>query len=158
MSNIRKIFYKLAPERLRLAWDRRTIQRGYGKDITTARSEGRLNDVAHLEGAHRFEMELQQEQEDSFLTSNLLRQARSLRVPIPYVRSADGSESPLWYEGRQTGGWYLSNSGVRHLRQEIRQEIKERHEARTHYVVWLTALTGIIGAITGLIAVVLANG
>lgn len=154
MSHIGKIFHKLAPERLRLAWDRRSIQRGYGKGIAASRSEKRLNDLAELEGAYRFEMELQQEQEDSFLTSNLLRKARRLRVPIPYVRDADGNESPLRYEGRQTGSWYLSDGGVRHLRREIRQEIKERHESRTRYVVWLTALTGI----TGLIAVVQANG
>jgi len=158
MSRIRKIFYKFAPTRLRLAWDRRSIQRGYGKEIASARNDKRLNDLAHLEGAYRFEMELQQEQEDAFLTSNLLRRIRRLRLPIPPIRDTDGNESIYWYEGRQTGGWYLSDNGVRHLMQEIRQEVKERHESRAHYIVWLTALTGIIGSVTGLVAVVQANG
>lgn len=158
MSRISKIIHKLAPERVRLAWSRRAIQRGYGKEIAAARRTKRFNDVAELEGAERFEMELQEELEDSFLTSSLLRKARRLRVPIPYIRNADGTESDLWYEGRQTGGWYLSTAGIRHLRQEIRQELKDRHESRSHYLVWLTALTGIIGSATGLIAVLQRNG
>ena len=103
-------------------------------------------------------MELQQELEDSFLTSNLLQKARRLRVPIPYIKNSDGTESDLWHEGRQTGGWYLSTAGIRRLRQEIRQELKDRHESRSRYLVWLTALTGIIGSVTGLVAVLQRNG
>lgn len=158
MSRLSKIIHKLAPERIRLAWSRRAIQRGYGKDIAAARRAKKFNEVTELEGAERFEMELQQELEDSYLTSELLRQARRLRVPIPYIRSSDGTESDLWYEGRQTGGWYLTSTGVRSLRQEIRQELKDRHESNSRFLVWITALTGIIGSITGLVAVLLRNG
>lgn len=158
MSRLSKIIHKLAPERIRLAWSRHAIQRGYGKDIAAARRAKKFNELAELEGAERFEMELQQELEDSYLTSELLRQARRLRVPIPYIRSSDGTESALWYEGRQTGGWYLTAAGVRSLRQEIRQELKDRHESSSRFLVWLTALTGILGSITGLVAVLLRNG
>ena len=153
MPYIRQLVHKLAPERIRLAWSRRAIQRGYGKDIAAARIAKKFNEVAELEGFMRFEMELQQELEDGFLTSMLLRQARRLRVPIPYHRNPDGSESDHWYEGSQTREWYLSTNGIRSLRQEIRQELKYLHESRSHYLIWLSALTGVIGSATGLIAV-----
>jgi adenylate kinase family enzyme len=153
MPHIRQLVNKLAPERIRLAWSRRAIQRGYGKTISAARTAKKFNEVADLEGAMRFEMDLQRELEDSYLTTRLLQQARRLRVPIPYHRNPDGSESDHWYEGSQTGEWYLSTNGIRSLRQEIRQELKDRHESRSHYLIWLTALTGVIGSITGLIAV-----
>lgn len=39
------------------------------------------------------------------------------------------------------------------IRDEIRHELKARHEVRAQWVVWLSALTGVIGAITGLVAV-----
>ena len=158
MSRMLKMFHKLAPERVRLARSRRAIQRGYGKDIAAARNAKKFTEASELEGAERFEMALQEELEDSFLTSSLLQKARRLRVPIPYSRNADGTESDLWYEGRQTGGRYLSSAGIRHLRHEIRQELKDRHESRSHHLVWLTALTGIIGSATGLIAVLQKGG
>ena len=59
----------------------------------------------------------------------------------------------IGYEGSQTGGWYLTVSGIREVRAEIRQAQKSRHEQRAHLVVWISAITGVIGAITGLVAV-----
>lgn len=153
MSRISKIVNKLAPERIRLAWSRRAIQRSYGKDIAAARNAKKHNEVAELEGDERFEMQLQEELEDSFFTTSLLRKARCLKVPVPSIWNPDGTESDHWYEGRQTGGRYLSAVGIRDLRQEMRQEVKDRHESRSRNLVWLTALTGVIGSATGLIAV-----
>ncbi len=103
-----------------------------------------------LESGCRFELELQDE--DAHLTKQLLRKARALRVPIPHSRNEDGTISNQWYEGSQTGGRYLTVSGIKALREEIRCESKAHHESRAQLVVWLSALTGVIGAITGLIA------
>ena len=73
-------------------------------------------------------------------------------MPIPHRCSSDGSESLFWYTGRQTGGEYLTNEGIKALRKEIRQESNALHEDRSKWVVWVTAATGLIGAITGLVA------
>ncbi|MCU1090444.1 hypothetical protein JAK58_02810 [Stenotrophomonas maltophilia] len=153
MSRLYRLTHRLLPARTRLAWSRSRIESGYAKDIATARRTKNHDEVLSLESARLFELRLQQEEEDSHLTKQLRRKARRLRVPIPRVRNDDGSISDQWYEGSQTGGWYLTNAGILSLREEIRKEQKARHEGRAQLIVWLSAITGIVGAITGLVAV-----
>jgi hypothetical protein len=108
--------------------------------------------VEALQRDHQLEIDLYDEEEDFYLTNNLLAKARRLRVPIPHRYNDDKTESEHWYQGQYIGKWYLTTIGFSSLRDEIRREEKARHEARAHWVVWLSALTGVIGAITGLIA------
>lgn len=157
MSAIRQITQNLLPTSTRLAWSRSAIQRSYGKEIAAARRAENISEIAALESAERWELQLQEEAEDGYLTSRLLSQARRQKVPIPYFRYSDGSESDHWYQGSQTGGWYLTTLGISSLRREIRLEQKARHESLALYLPWLTAIIGIIGTVTGLVAV-LANG
>jgi hypothetical protein len=135
-----------------LAWQRSLLDRAYAKDISAARKSGDREEVESLESTHRFELELHDEEEDRFITRNLLARARRLRVPIPRRYNEDGSESDHWYEGRNTGRWSLTASGVCALRDEIRRELKARYELRSLWTVWLSAVTGLIGAATGFVA------
>jgi hypothetical protein len=135
-----------------LAWQRALLDRTYAKDISAARKNGDREKVESLESGHRFELELHDEEEDFFITRGLLAQARRLRVSIPRRYNEDGSESDHWYEGHNTGRWSLTVSGVSSLRDEIRRELKARHEVRSLWVVWLSAATGLVGAATGLVA------
>lgn len=134
------------------AWQRTLLNRAYAKDILAARKLNDNEKVESLESAHRFEIDLDDEEEDAHLTKALLGKARRLRVPVPHRYNEDKTESEHWYEGHYTGRWYLTSRGVAALREEIRREIKARHEGRAHWVVWLSALTGVIGAVTGLVA------
>lgn len=145
---------RFQPTSTQLAWSRARIQRSYLRDIAVAKSGKDHGKVEAIEADMRFELDMQSEEEAGYLTQQLLRSARRLHVPIPPVYGEDGMESEQWYQGRQTGGWYLTLSGVGKLREEIRSEQKARHERHAHLVVWLSALTGIIGAITGLVAVI----
>jgi hypothetical protein len=144
----------LLPTSTQLAWSRVRIERGYHRHIAAAKSGKDHDKVEALEAEMRFELDLQSEEEASYLTRQLLRSARRLHVPIPPVYGQDGAESEQWYQGSQTGRWCLSLSGIRELREEIRPEQKARHERRAQLVVWISAFTGIIGAITGLVAVI----
>jgi hypothetical protein len=135
-----------------LAWQRTLLDRAYAKDILAARKLKDKEKVESLERDHRFEIDLHDEEEDAHLTKALLGKARRLRVPVPHRYNEDKTESEHWYEGNYTGRWYLTSRGVAALREEIRRELKARHEGRTQWVVWLSALTGVIGAITGLVA------
>lgn len=153
MSFLIKLVSKLPiPTETRLAWQRTLLDRAYNRDVSAAR---RLNDrstVETLQRDHQLEVDIYDEEQDLYLTKNLLAKARRLRVPIPHRNNDDNTESEHWYQGHYTGEWYLTTIGFSSLRDEIRREEKARHEARAHWVVWLSALTGVIGAITGLIA------
>ena len=154
MPRLYNVVRGLLPTSTQLAWSRARIERGYHRDIAAAKSAKDHERVEGLEANMRFELDMQSEEESSYLTRQLLRSARRLHVPIPSMHGPDGTESEQWYQGSQTGHWCLTLSGVRRLREEIRSEQKARHEHRAQLVVWLSALTGIIGAITGLVAVI----
>ena len=71
--------------------------------------------------------------------------ANKLMVPIP-----DRNDKEMWQEQPFSRRRILSSKGIWELKKLIRQEKRERREG---YVVWLAASTGIIGAFTGLAAV-----
>lgn len=154
MVSLLKIVLKSPiPSRLKLDWTRTLLMRKYASDIRQARESGNKEKERELNDLLRLEMELHQEDEDKYITTILLRQARKLRVPVPHRKHELGEESEHWYYGDYTSGWYLTNSGISALRKKVRSEIKDRHEARSRWVIWISALTGVIGAATGLLAV-----
>jgi hypothetical protein len=89
-------------------------------------------------------------------TKRLLRTARRLRVRIPDKYDDKGELTDYW-ERAWDGPLYLSESGDAQLRSAIRVERKERHEARAHWINWIAAITGLVGAVTGLLAIILAG-
>jgi hypothetical protein len=140
------------PTGTHLAWQRTLLDRAYVEEIAAARKLQDKEKVVSLERDDRFELDMHDEEEDAHLTNTLLAKARRLHVPVPHLYNEDKTLSEHWYEGHYTGRWCLRTCGVGALREEIRREVKARHEARAHWVVWLSALTGVIGAITGLVA------
>lgn len=136
----------------RLAWHRSWLDQAYARDIAAARKAKDKEKIESLERDRRYELDMHDEEEDGYLTRVLLLKARRLRVPIPHRHNPDNTESEHWYQGHYTGGWYLTARGFGALREEIRRELKARHEARTYWIIWLSAMTGVIGAVTGLVA------
>jgi len=74
--------------------------------------------------------------------------ANRLMVPMP-----ESKDKELWTELHCAEGRALTDKGFWEIKKLIRQENRERHEGFMIWLVVLTALTGIIGAITGLAAV-----
>lgn len=153
MPTLIRIIGKLPiPKGIKLSWQRHLIDKAYIKDIAEAQRAKVNEQVRSLQAEHRFEIDMHDEEEDAYFTKKLLNRARRLRVPIPHRYNEDQSVAEFWCEGHYTGRWYLTTKGVAALREEIRKELKARHETRSHWVVWLSALTGLIGAVTGLVA------
>ena len=76
--------------------------------------------------------------------------AERLLLPVPpFVSEERGG---LWEQTQMTGKWCLTSEGIRKLRGEIRTEKKERTELLAR---WISIIIGLIGAITGLMAVIL---
>ena len=73
--------------------------------------------------------------------------ANRLMVPLP-----ESKDKELWEDLHYIGERALTDKGFWELKKLIRQEKRERREG---FVVWLAALTGIVGALTGLSAVLM---
>ncbi len=82
---------------------------------------------------------------DSLISRRIIRRANGLDLPIPPY-----SDKEAWERNRTTGAYYLTAKGRADLRSLIRKEKRERFE---YWARWIVLLTGLIGAATGLVAV-----
>ncbi len=85
---------------------------------------------------------------DSLISRRIIRRANGLDLPIPLY-----SDKEAWERNRTTGAYYLTAKGRADLRSKIRKEKRERFE---YWARWIVLLTGLIGAATGLVAVLLS--
>ena len=105
-----------------------------------------------LESTFKDELKVLHDEKALLHTAQLLVRAQRLKIPIKTTPDHELDED--WEKGT-TGTWYLSGKGVAKVREEIRKEEKWRREGRAHLILWLSAMTGLIGTITGLVAVLL---
>ena len=82
---------------------------------------------------------------DSLISRRIIRRANGLDLPIPPY-----SDKEAWERNRATGAYYLTAKGRADLRSLSRKEKRERFE---YWARWIVLLTGLIGAATGLVAV-----
>ena len=75
----------------------------------------------------------------------LSQQAEKYLLPRPKFNQDSGE----WIESDVTGHWRLSQNALVKLRTAIRKEQKERRE---HWKTWIPLLTGLVGALIGLVA------
>lgn len=142
------------PKGLRLAWQRRLIDRAFRRELADARRCNESPDtIQSIESSHHFELTMIGEEEDDNYTRYLFRLAHRLRVPTPRMFDEGQKLTPDWEQGSTTGAWYLTETGVAKVREEIRRELRWRYERRGHWVAWLSGIVGILGALTGLVAV-----
>jgi hypothetical protein len=154
MSTLLRIVGTLPiPTSLKLEWQRELLETIYARELELARKTKNWEKARAIENEHRFEIDLNTEEQDLYITKQIVRRAKKMRLPIPSRYNSDKTESDHWYEGHHTRRWALTNRGVSAIREEIRREIKARHEVRVLWVTWLSALTGVIGAVTGLVAI-----
>ena len=156
MISLLRIVSKLPiPTERRLQWQRTLIYREFSNEISAAKKLKDYEKIKKLKEDQQFEIDMIDEEVDAYLTKKLRSKANKLHVPIPHVHNKDGTESEYWYEGRFTGRWYLAPEGCCFLREAIRREIKAQQEIRAQWIVWISATTGLIGASTALIALLL---
>lgn len=94
----------------------------------------------------RSEQQLYEDELALLISSYLTSVARRMFLPVPEFKENGGE----WEEAPSTGRYHLTSAALSTLRSAIRREQKEKHEL---WLLWLAALTGFVGAITGLVAV-----
>lgn len=85
----------------------------------------------------------------SISTRYYTRVARRLLVSVPSM-----GDSKYWIEDDTFGGHLLNAAGIKLVRERIREEVNARWEFALK---WATLSIGVIGALTGFMAVLLAK-
>lgn len=102
----------------------------------------KLHEVAFL---RQSELQLYEDQISEIETSRLLRRAkRSGAVPPPKE-----PEGQYWFRSSQLGCWLLTDEGTADLLQKVRAEETRVRDGR---IGWITAITGLLGAVIGVLS------
>jgi hypothetical protein len=124
------------------------IRTSYDIEIRKALKDKQLDEVAEIRDSRRFEDDMIDEEIAVIATNNLIRKARRRFVPLPLH-----DDQGMWQECEIVNDQYvLTDKGVSHLRSLLRAEHKEQIES---FVIVVTCMTGFIGVVTGLIAVIM---
>lgn len=142
-------YLKYRAKLAKLFSQKEAIRNAYADDIRKAQKEGKSrDDIQSLEHSSHFEESMVDEEISILATDNLISKARRRFVPIP-SHETEG----MWDQCDTISNRYvLTSKGISEVRSSLRKEQKEQIELA---VMILAILTGIIGAITGLVAVIM---
>lgn len=118
----------------------------YRKDREKAEKKKDQEEIAGIDAFAMHEVDTIDDEIEALESRYLTESAGRLLLPTPEFDPG----SSAWVESSVTGRFRLSRAVMMQLRSAIRKERKERREG---VILWITALTGIIGALTGLVAV-----
>jgi hypothetical protein len=122
------------------------IRKSYLKDLDVAKKKGDREEIQSLLSALQYEQSEPEDKIKLLKTHYLISIADKLSLPTPPITEKD----ERWEKGDFLDRYVLTNKGITELRGLIRQENKEKHEIILR---WIPIIIGLIGAITGLVAV-----
>jgi hypothetical protein len=140
---------RLCSRTTRLRIELEETDRLYRKLIASEKRRNNQNKLQELYSDWGYESDLIEEELKLVETRRLVNKARRLLLPVPDIPTGK-EEDGKWIRGPDSGRWYLKPEGFSEIRALIRGECKERREA---LMAWATIIIGIIGALTGLVAV-----
>ena len=128
----------------KLLRDRRAISRRFDPLLKAAHGDD-LGDV--MDDEH-VELVIVDDQIHRLVTNRLWEQAKKAMIPIPKQK-----DEGMWEETEtRPGSYHLSVEGINVLRAALRKENRERWDVAVKLIV---LLTGLVGAVTGLLAIIL---
>ncbi len=137
-------------EAIKYRWQLYNLDKKYAK-VTNSykklRKTAKRDEYQRLREEEGSEVSPILEEIDSLRTKTFCRSANKLLVPQP-----DYNNKEFWEKRYYGYGKNLTDKGLWEIKKLIREEKRQRREG---FVVWMATLTGIIGAITGLVAVIL---
>lgn len=131
----------------KLQRNKRKVLAGFKRDKERAETDKKSRE--EIENIDHLAMSLSDLLDDdieSLASRYLIQSAQRLLLPIPEF----SQDSDAWTRSQHTGRYRLTTSAMATLRSQIRMERKERRESA---MLWIAALTGVLGALTGLVAV-----
>lgn len=137
-----------------LKYRRWRLRRAFAKDVKAVEErKGSHDEFNQVYADYHYDLEQAEQVIDEEVGTRLFNEARSLDVEIP-----GPSANEMWMRGDDGSSRWFSPKGRAHVRKLIDEEKSRRFEVKTLWVTkfWLpllAALVGIIGALTGLVAV-----
>jgi hypothetical protein len=134
----------------KLRRERHNNLKQWQRNIDQAKNESKSSaDIGEMNGHHLAEMARFEDEIRFLVTRRILDKLD--RYLLPHSRSVLDGDASAWQEAKtHAGKFYLTDQAIFELRGLIRKEQKERSEL---LLARLAALTGLVGALTGLIAV-----
>jgi hypothetical protein len=130
---------------------RASISRAGDKRYAEAKKSGASHDqLERVYSDERLELELVDDDINLLETRYLREETQRLLLADPQFTIED--KGGPWKQSHISGRYFLNSDGIAQLRASIRKEKRERREAA---VFWVAAVTGIIGALTGLASVLM---
>lgn len=105
--------------------------------------------IRDLRRSEQWAVDLIDEEIDTLISDYYREQASRLLIPLPPL-NADDDPDGCWERNHQLGNLVLTRKGIFQIRSAIRDEKSARRDS---ILVWVTPVLGVIGAITGLVAV-----
>lgn len=135
----------------KLQRERASVSRAGNKRYAEAKkSKASREDFEKLHSEERLELDLVDDEINFLETRYLREEAQRLLLAEPaFTKEDDGG---LWKQSNISGRYYLNQTGIAQLRESIRKEKRGRREAA---ITWSAAITGIVGALTGLASVLM---
>jgi hypothetical protein len=122
----------------------------FDKDYAEAKKRGDTEDeITSLESGAMEEYYESEDEVRKLYTQYLVREAHRLMLPGP-----DRDDASIWEHGLIIGGRHLNAKGIDALRATIRAEKKARHE---RLLMWVPGITGILGTLIGLLAILMGR-
>lgn len=118
------------------------------KAIASAGKKGGRDAEIEVYQTECFDLEKAEEKILILKSRYLISIADKIYLPIPPITDKEG----LWKHGRYIQAWFLTEKGFTELRSTIRKEKSERIDYTSRLI---GIIIGLIGALTGLIAVAL---
>jgi len=106
-------------------------------------------EIKQLNDEERYNVGIIDEQIYQIHFERITAQAERLSISIPDHQQ----NREQWEVAPLTGRWRLRREGLRTLLTAIREVQKERQQAMQAKLIWVTAATGMVGSLTGLISV-----
>ena len=138
---------------IKLRWIRRLMDGQYNREMKVVRATQNAEQVEKADDNWRYEFYMHADAEQSYYSRKLLERARHLRVLVPTYYEGNGELADDYDRSTITGTVHLTLQGENKVRAAIREEEKHRSEKWARRLPYLAALTGVIGAVTGLVAV-----
>lgn len=151
--NIYRLLHSLPiSQGMRLHLQRYLMDKEVDRETRAALKNGASPDDVWQHGNWQIEYQFLEDDEARYHSRQLLGRARRLRIPVPPLMDGNALSNDYQRSDVDGGRYFLSIAGEQKVRAAIREEERYRSERWARRIPYITALAGLIGTATGLIA------